>query len=63
MTSFLFQENFLPFLNLFHTESTKVEACKHILEVYERNSKEYTIDPVVINALTYICKILNDSVK
>lgn len=59
----LVQENFLPFLNLFHTESTKVDACKHILEVYERNSKEYTTDPVVINALTYICKILNDSVN
>lgn len=57
------QENFLPFLDLFQKESTKVEACKYILDVYKRNGKEYTSDAVVINALMYVGKILNDSVK
>ncbi|XP_037897035.1 VPS35 endosomal protein sorting factor-like isoform X2 [Glossina fuscipes] len=57
----LIQENFLPFLDLFHKDAVKSEACKRILIVYKRNSHEYTTDPVVISALMYIGKILNDS--
>uniref|UniRef100_A0A1B0GED4 VPS35 endosomal protein sorting factor-like n=1 Tax=Glossina morsitans morsitans TaxID=37546 RepID=A0A1B0GED4_GLOMM len=57
----LIQENFLPFLNLFHKDAVKSEACKRILIIYKRNSHEYTTDPVVISALMYIGKILNDS--
>lgn len=58
---FTLQENFLPFLNLFHKDAVKSEACKRILIIYKRNSHEYTTDPVVISALMYIGKILNDS--
>lgn len=57
------QEYFLAFLDLFQKESLKVEACKHILDIYKRNGKDHTNDPVVINALMYIGKILNDYVK
>ncbi|TMW48635.1 hypothetical protein DOY81_006300 [Sarcophaga bullata] len=59
----LVQENFLPFLDLFQKESTKVEACKYILDIYKRNGKEITYDAVVINALMYVSKMLNDSVN
>ncbi|XP_046805800.1 VPS35 endosomal protein sorting factor-like isoform X1 [Lucilia cuprina] len=59
----LVQENFLPFLDLFQKESSKVEAGKYILDIYKRNGKEFTYDAVVINALMYVGKILNDSVN
>ncbi|XP_011291611.2 VPS35 endosomal protein sorting factor-like [Musca domestica] len=59
----LVQEHFLSYLDLFQKESLKVEACKHILDIYKRNGNESTNDPVVINALMYIGKILNDYVN
>lgn len=59
----LVQEHFLSYLDLFQKEFLKVEACKHILDIYKRNGNESTNDPVVINALMYIGKILNDYVK
>ncbi|XP_075145399.1 VPS35 endosomal protein sorting factor-like [Haematobia irritans] len=60
----LIQEYFLVYiLDLFQKESHKVEACKYILDIYKRNGKDHINDPVVINALMYIGKILNDYVN
>jgi len=59
----LIQTNFLPYLDLFHKESVRVEVCKSILGYYRQNSEEQTCDAVVTNALMYLGKILNDSVK
>ncbi|XP_013110516.2 VPS35 endosomal protein sorting factor-like [Stomoxys calcitrans] len=59
----LVQEYFLVYLDLFQKESLKVEACKYILDIYKRNGNDHTNDPVVINALMYIGKILNDYVN
>ncbi|XP_017090466.2 VPS35 endosomal protein sorting factor-like [Drosophila bipectinata] len=59
----LIQPNFLPYLDLFHKDSVRVEVCKNILSYYKQNSEEYTCDAVVTNALMYIGKILNDSVN
>ncbi|XP_030374036.1 VPS35 endosomal protein sorting factor-like [Scaptodrosophila lebanonensis] len=59
----LIQEHFLPYLDLFHRESVRVEVCKNILSHYKQNSEEHTCDAVVINALMYLGKILNDYVN
>eukprot|EP00795_Rhopilema_esculentum_P009301 gene9301-16999_t len=60
----LFQmEKFLPFLDMFQKESMKVDACKTIMEAFIRFQKEDTTDPVIINALTQICKTMHDSVN
>ncbi|XP_017855608.1 PREDICTED: UPF0505 protein CG8202 [Drosophila arizonae] len=59
----LIQPHFLPYLDLFHKESVRVEMCKSILSYYRQNSEERTSDAVVTNALMYLGKILNDSVN
>ncbi|KAH8310623.1 hypothetical protein KR044_002256 [Drosophila immigrans] len=59
----LIQPHFLPYLDLFHKESVRVEVCKSILSYYRQNSEEQTCDAVVTNALMYLGKILNDSVN
>ncbi|KAH8294867.1 hypothetical protein KR018_003771, partial [Drosophila ironensis] len=59
----LVQPNLLPYLDLFHKDSIRIEVCKSILSFYKLNSEEYTCDAVVTNALMYIGKILNDSVN
>ncbi|EDV92899.1 VPS35 endosomal protein sorting factor-like [Drosophila grimshawi] len=59
----LIQPNFLPYLDLFHKESVRVEVCKSILNYYRQNSEERTCDAVVTNALMFLGKILNDSVN
>ncbi|XP_037942668.1 VPS35 endosomal protein sorting factor-like [Teleopsis dalmanni] len=58
----LIQEHFLPYLDLFHKESVKIEVCKNILTIFKRNSRDYTSDAIVTNSLMYIGKILNDYV-
>ncbi|XP_068155355.1 VPS35 endosomal protein sorting factor-like isoform X1 [Drosophila tropicalis] len=59
----LIQPNFLPYVDLFHNESVRVEVCKTILNYYKENSEAHSSDAVVNNALMYIGKILNDSVN
>ena len=51
-------DRFLPFLDLFHVDRTKVDMCKTVLEAFVANQTEPTSDPVIINALTYIGKVL-----
>ncbi|XP_058057478.1 VPS35 endosomal protein sorting factor-like [Anopheles bellator] len=59
-------DNFLPLLDLFQKESTKLEVCKNILTSYRNASASDTMiinDPVVTNALMHISRVLNDSVN
>jgi hypothetical protein len=61
----LLQDKFLPLLDLFQKESIKVEVCKSIMDVFTHSNiqQEPTNDPVIINALMFICRVMHDSVK
>ncbi|XP_076300982.1 VPS35 endosomal protein-sorting factor-like isoform X4 [Lasioglossum baleicum] len=60
--SLLAMDNFLPFIDLFHKETTKVEVCKTIIEGLSAQNGSIT-DPIVINALMFIARIMHDSVS
>ena len=62
---FRFQDKFLPLLDLFQKESIKVEVCKNIMDAFARSNvqQEPTNDPVITNALMFICRVMHDSVK
>lgn len=60
--STLLQENFLPLIDLFHKESIKVDVCKTVIEGLGLQSGPIT-DPIVINALMFIARIMHDSVR
>ncbi|XP_033326331.2 VPS35 endosomal protein-sorting factor-like [Megalopta genalis] len=60
--SLLAMDNFLPFIDLFHKETVKVEVCKTIIEGLSAQSSSIT-DPIVINALMFIARIMHDSVS
>ncbi|XP_071966062.1 VPS35 endosomal protein-sorting factor-like isoform X2 [Antedon mediterranea] len=55
-------DKFLPFLDMFQKESVKVEVCKNIMEAFAKHQKEPTNDPVILNALMFICRTMHDSV-
>ncbi|KAI4469048.1 esophageal cancer associated protein [Holotrichia oblita] len=64
MTDFevlLSMDNFLPLIDLFQQENCKVEVCK--LVVSSCTGSHHTSDPVITNALMYICSVLHDSVN
>ncbi|XP_063972695.1 VPS35 endosomal protein-sorting factor-like isoform X1 [Diachasmimorpha longicaudata] len=62
--SLLTMENFLPLVDLFHKESIKVEVCKSIIERFTSQSNAGPItDPIIINALMFIARIMHDSVS
>nr|XP_023017945.1 UPF0505 protein C16orf62 isoform X1 [Leptinotarsa decemlineata] len=54
-------DNFLPLIDLFHQEAIKVEVCKNILTSCSCEYK--TSDPVITNALMFLCSVLHDSVN
>lgn len=56
-------DNFLPLIDLFQKESIKLDICKNIMIACKNKTEGNFNDPVVTNALMYICRILNDSVK
>ncbi|XP_043273833.1 VPS35 endosomal protein-sorting factor-like [Venturia canescens] len=60
--SLLTMENFLPLIDMFHKESVKVEVCKSIIEGFSAQSSPIT-DPIIINALMFIARIIHDSVS
>ncbi|CAK9796330.1 VPS35 endosomal protein-sorting factor-like [Anthophora quadrimaculata] len=60
--SLLAMDNFLSLIDLFHKESIKVEVCKTIIEGLSAQSGPIT-DPIIINALMFIAKIMHDSVS
>lgn len=55
------QSNFLPLIDLFQEESGRVEVCKKILS--NCISDHYISDPVVVNALLFLCTTLHGSVN
>jgi len=42
-----------------------VEVCKNIMDAFARSNvqQEPTNDPVITNALMFICRVMHDSVK
>ncbi|KAL4240173.1 hypothetical protein ACF0H5_000967 [Mactra antiquata] len=56
-------EKFLPFIDMFQKESVRVDVCKNITEAFVRFQEVETKDPVIINAMMYICKTMHDSVN
>lgn len=59
----IFQDNFLPVIDLFQKESVKLDVCKSIMGVYRAKVEDSTSDPVLINNLMFLCRTLNDSVN
>ncbi|XP_053987502.1 VPS35 endosomal protein-sorting factor-like isoform X2 [Hylaeus volcanicus] len=55
-------DNFLPLIDLFHKETIKVEVCKTIIEGLSAEGGSIT-DPIIINALMFIARIMHDSVS
>ncbi|XP_026472409.1 UPF0505 protein C16orf62 homolog [Ctenocephalides felis] len=57
-------DNFMPLIDLIQKESVRVEICKNIMNSLQNQRVAHNInDPVVINALMFICKIMHDSVN
>ncbi|XP_052263042.1 VPS35 endosomal protein-sorting factor-like isoform X1 [Dreissena polymorpha] len=56
-------EKFLPFIDMFQKESVRVDVCKTIAEAFSRYQVTGTNDPVIINAMMFICKTMHDSVN
>ncbi|XP_064636614.1 VPS35 endosomal protein-sorting factor-like [Lineus longissimus] len=56
-------DKFLPFIDMFQKESVKVEVCKSIMEAFIKFQLDPTNDPVIMNALMFICKTMHDSVN
>nr|CAD7442238.1 unnamed protein product [Timema bartmani] len=56
-------DKFLPLLDMFQKESIKVEVCKSIMDTFARSQQEQTNDPVITNALMFICRVMHDSVN
>lgn len=52
----------MPLIDLFHKESVKVEVCKTVIEGLSAQSGPIT-DPIIINALMFIARIMHDSVR
>lgn len=50
-------------IDLFQRECAKLDVCKTIMGVYRSKIATSTSDPVLINNLMFLCRILNDSVK
>lgn len=59
----LAMENLLPLVDLFHQENIKVEVCKGIMTAYISQPEHTICDPVIINALMFVCRILHDSIS
>ncbi|XP_014211910.1 UPF0505 protein C16orf62 homolog isoform X4 [Copidosoma floridanum] len=60
--SLLTMDNFLPLLDLFQKESIKVEVCKTIVESLSKQNNPI-VDPIMINALMFIMRVMHDSVS
>uniref|UniRef100_A0A336MF00 CSON000709 protein n=1 Tax=Culicoides sonorensis TaxID=179676 RepID=A0A336MF00_CULSO len=58
-------DNFLPVIDLFQKESNKQAVCRNILTKFKYFSESigYLNDPIIINVIMHISKILNDSVN
>ncbi|CAD1481043.1 unnamed protein product, partial [Heterotrigona itama] len=61
-TAVHFSDNFLPLIDLFRKESVKVEVCKTVVEAVGVRTGPVT-DPIVVNALMFVARIMHDSVS
>ncbi|XP_026666628.1 UPF0505 protein C16orf62 homolog isoform X2 [Ceratina calcarata] len=61
--SLLTMDNFLPLIDLFHKENIKVEVCKTLIESLSAQTSGPITDPITINALMFIARIMHDSVS
>lgn len=53
----------MPMVDMFQRDVVKVELCRYIMDAFCRNQEEATNDPVIINALMFVCKTMHDSIK
>lgn len=56
-------DKFLPVLDMFQKESVKVDVCKAIMYKFSKSQQESFNDPVITNALMFICRVMHDSVR
>ena len=56
-------DRFLPFVDLLQKDTLKVEACKSIANAFLQWQKEPTNDPVILNAMLYVCKVMHNNLK
>ena len=56
-------DRFLPFVDLLQKDSLKVEACTSIANAFVQWQKEPTNDPVILNAMLYVCKVMHNCLK
>lgn len=62
--STLFSMNkFLPYVDLFQKEEVKVEVCTNIVRSFVYQQQEDTNDPLIINAMMYLCRTIHDSIN
>ena len=74
-SNFFSMPNLIAYLDLFHKETVKIDACKQIVETFitqfstcgssEHSEEtefqsETTSDPVILNLITYLCKMMHD---
>ena len=56
-------EHFLSFVDLLQKELVKVEACKSICSTFAAHQMGSTSDPVILNAMMYLGKVMHDSLR
>ncbi|XP_071796501.1 VPS35 endosomal protein-sorting factor-like [Asterias amurensis] len=59
----LSMDKFMPMVDMFQRDVVKVELCRYIMDAFCRNQEEATNDPVIINALMFVCKTMHDSIN
>ncbi|KJE94840.1 hypothetical protein CAOG_005411 [Capsaspora owczarzaki ATCC 30864] len=55
-------DKFMPFIDLFQKASIKVDVCKAVMEAFVKRQLVPTADPVILNALVYVGKVLHDAI-
>lgn len=68
--TFFSMSNLLPFLDLFQKDA-KIDGCKIIIASFNKNSFlnsdnepiNDAPDPVILNVMTYLCKLIHDSIN
>lgn len=56
-------DKFLPVLDMFQDESIKVDVCKTIMTKFSKTQLNTFNDPVITNALMFLCRVMHDSVR
>ncbi|EDV22361.1 uncharacterized protein TRIADDRAFT_28863, partial [Trichoplax adhaerens] len=56
-------DKFLPFLDMFQKDSTKLEVFRIIIDCFNKYQEDAVNDPMVVNGLIFVSKSLHDSVN